>query len=643
MNIKKLNLVIGILFSSICIAQNDPCTAINMTSLFGSGSAPCSGGGNVSTAVTPSGIVNGFTTNGAGITGLSSSCVAGTINGTSQDYWYQFTAPSNMGSTIITISPVGGGLANPEYQLYTATGVCPNLSMTLISCGTSTGTFTPISGSVYYMRIYGEAGTIPAMDKFSICPRTTPTNDLCTNAIALTSGTSVCSSDLGAVLNGASSTGSCATDQDVWFKFTTGNPANCYSWQETQINTPIGCPDNSLAIYSGCNVTGTGIGFIGYNFTGNSFNDMSTLDLSTALLPNTTYYIQVASNQNQTFCLKYNANTPISANDVCSTPASINSIPLVTDNAVSGCEYSYVASQDANITAANICAGTLENVSWFHFVASSTGSPITISFANISCNNGGGGFQTGLFTGANCTALTATGSCISGSSGTVNYTIPAATVVAGNNYSIAMDGNAGSNCHFSVFGSNLDPLPIELLNFKVLKSSLTEVSLVWNTATEKNNDFFTLERSEDGVLFYPIGNIDGAGNSSATVRYDFDDFSPLIGTSYYRLKQTDFDGNESYSSTLSNVIYEFDDFHVKIFPNPSKENTATYIEFFTKNKGELTFEIYDIKGIKISSDIIQVQSEKTTIQLNNSMNKGVYFIKSINTFGEEIVKKLMIN
>ena len=248
-----------------------------------------------------------------------------------------------------------------------------------------------------------------------------------------------------------------------------------------------------------------------------------------------------------------------------------------------------------------------------------------------------------MFTGANCTALTATGSCISGSSGTVNYTIPAATVVAGNNYSIAMDGNAGSNCHFSVFGSNLDPLPIELLNFKVLKSSLTEVSLVWNTATEKNNDFFTLERSEDGVLFYPIGNIDGAGNSSATVRYDFDDFSPLIGTSYYRLKQTDFDGNESYSSTLSNVIYEFDDFHVKIFPNPSKENTATYIEFFTKNKGELTFEIYDIKGIKISSDIIQVQSEKTTIQLNNSMNKGVYFIKSINTFGEEIVKKLMIN
>lgn len=84
-------------------------------------------------------------------------------------------------------------------------------------------------------------------------------------------------------------------------------------------------------------------------------------------------------------------------------------------------------------------------------------------------------------------------------------------------------------------------LPIELISFTIAcKDKQAEIK--WSTASEINNDFFTIERSADAVNYAPVGTVPGVGNSSAVQNYSFMDTDPLSGTSFYRLKQTDFNG-----------------------------------------------------------------------------------------------------
>ncbi len=103
---------------------------------------------------------------------------------------------------------------------------------------------------------------------------------------------------------------------------------------------------------------------------------------------------------------------------------------------------------------------------------------------------------------------------------------------------------------FSEFaiGSNQsdNPLPVELLYF-VAEEKGGNIELTWATASETNNDFFTLKRSTDMEGTEIIGYVQGAGNSIQTTCYGFTDTDPLPGINYYRLKQTDMDGSYEYS------------------------------------------------------------------------------------------------
>ncbi|NJN78400.1 MAG: hypothetical protein HC803_08785 [Saprospiraceae bacterium] len=98
------------------------------------------------------------------------------------------------------------------------------------------------------------------------------------------------------------------------------------------------------------------------------------------------------------------------------------------------------------------------------------------------------------------------------------------------------DNNGGSNYNrtFSV-----TTLPIELTSFTAKKQENT-TQLNWTTSTEENNDFFTIEKSLDGINFEAIGTKAGAGNSLEVREYNFTDAKPANGKNYYRLKQTDF-------------------------------------------------------------------------------------------------------
>jgi hypothetical protein len=105
------------------------------------------------------------------------------------------------------------------------------------------------------------------------------------------------------------------------------------------------------------------------------------------------------------------------------------------------------------------------------------------------------------------------------------------------------------------------------------KPMANKVDIQWVTASELNNDYFTLERSSDGQEFAEVVRIPGKGTKQSESSYDFLDDRPIVGKSYYRLKQTDFDKKSSYSKI---VLVELAMGHnpvVAVYPNPTTEES----------------------------------------------------------------------
>lgn len=119
-------------------------------------------------------------------------------------------------------------------------------------------------------------------------------------------------------------------------------------------------------------------------------------------------------------------------------------------------------------------------------------------------------------------------------------------------------------------------LPIELVYFNAHEFG-GGVSFEWETASELNNDYFTIEFSIDAVEFAELTIIEGAGTSTEPHNYRYTDFSSHAGIIYYRLKQTDYDGNFSYSETVPVVfaehhVAETEDIKFVVYPNPATDH-----------------------------------------------------------------------
>ncbi|MEQ8425396.1 MAG: hypothetical protein RIA63_11850, partial [Cyclobacteriaceae bacterium] len=131
-------------------------------------------------------------------------------------------------------------------------------------------------------------------------------------------------------------------------------------------------------------------------------------------------------------------------------------------------------------------------------------------------------------------------------------------------------------------GSN--PLPIELKYFTAFYNG-SEVELEWSTASELNNDYFTVQRSRDGEEFQQLFDVPGMGTSSEAQIYTVRDKLPLNGISYYRIKQTDFSGESSYSAIVKVETKASQQVSFNVYPNPS-DGRDTFVEIQGLNKDE---------------------------------------------------------
>lgn len=112
-----------------------------------------------------------------------------------------------------------------------------------------------------------------------------------------------------------------------------------------------------------------------------------------------------------------------------------------------------------------------------------------------------------------------------------------------------------------------EPLPIELLYFNVSLSNNNQTDILWTTSSEINNAFFTVEKSGDAIHFEKLKIIDGAGNSNTIINYRTIDEHPFQGITFYRLRQTDFNGAFTYSE-IKSVFVDKGQQGILIYPNP---------------------------------------------------------------------------
>ena len=167
--------------------------------------------------------------------------------------------------------------------------------------------------------------------------------------------------------------------------------------------------------------------------------------------------------------------------------------------------------------------------------------------------------------------------------------------------------------------SDESSLPVALL-WLAADCETTGVILKWVTASETNNDFFSVERSVDAVNFELLGTVAGAGNSNQTLDYSFPDHDVFNDIVYYRLKQTDFDGQFDYSEIIA-VNCNIEPFsYIKAYPNPITQELLT-IE--STNSEQIGFEIVNSIGTVVYRGIFV---QKTSIQMNG-FAKGIYIIK----------------
>lgn len=145
------------------------------------------------------------------------------------------------------------------------------------------------------------------------------------------------------------------------------------------------------------------------------------------------------------------------------------------------------------------------------------------------------------------------------------------------------------------FGSKtggMNPLPITLLDFDAVRNG-DVVNASWMTASENGNDYFTLEKSRDGHAFDFVKQVDGAGYTNETRTYAATDIDPYTGTSYYRLKQTDFDGNYTYSHMVP-VHFGVSSGNAGIFPNPGDGSGISLL--LDEKYANLNLTVYDVSG-----------------------------------------------
>ncbi|NWF90547.1 MAG: T9SS type A sorting domain-containing protein [Ignavibacteriaceae bacterium] len=188
-----------------------------------------------------------------------------------------------------------------------------------------------------------------------------------------------------------------------------------------------------------------------------------------------------------------------------------------------------------------------------------------------------------------------------------------------------------------------DVVPVELVSFNAAANG-SGINLTWMTASETNNNGFSIERRSNSSDWNAVGFVKGNGTTTQANNYSFTDKNVTSQTAYsYRLKQIDFDGSFAYSKTVqvtSNSIVNT--FELKQnYPNPF--NPATQISFSIAKDGFVKLVVYNLLGQEVKTLINRnMEAGSHSVSFNASdLQSGIYIYK-LTSAGSTLTKKMML-
>lgn len=198
------------------------------------------------------------------------------------------------------------------------------------------------------------------------------------------------------------------------------------------------------------------------------------------------------------------------------------------------------------------------------------------------------------------------------------YTVPTCTGAV----QLTWSGHTNASCGGTVCNALqvFTVLPVELTRFDVDKTADAAI-LSWATASEKNNDKFIIERSNDGMEYEQIGEVSGNGTTNETKTYKHIDNNPSLGVNYYRLKQVDFDGKYEYSPINSIEINTANE--IAVFPTVFSESLNISLPEQIIDE-DVSISIFNMQGANVFTSNIQGNTmNKLTIP---SLSPGQYIL-----------------
>lgn len=611
---------------------------------------------------------------GNNFTGSSPGCSASTNSSRKDAYWW-FQATST--ETIITYYPTGGsvtaGLYDPILTVFTGNATCDGNNgrvSNVLACANNGGNGEPetlvistVVGTKYRIRIQNVQSNNDYTMYGQICVMNRrPVGDFPCEAVALavdSTQKSAWFTTVGANYTTRVNQGSgntipapgCGTydseREDVWFRLIMPSTDLVI---DTEPNGASSMTNSTMAVYRGTgSCPSLTLSLVACD-TDSGLGNMSRIHVANGsgsgeIPTGTVLYVRVWANgannsNNGLFGVSAYTSTkcgnPLGAkNDFCENPAVMYKEPNTSFHAsTAGVFTPDIYTQTPNWS----CTGGssymyIHNNSWYKFTADETTEVFPFS---ASCS----GLQAvvleiGYTSKGCCNTFTRRSNCIFNMSAGANAgTITATGLTRGRDYVLMVDGYGGARCDFVITGWNATNilLGIELSDFSATSKESHNL-IQWTTASEINNDYFTLLRSYDGFEFETIAVIDGAGNATGQRSYQWEDFQISRGTVYYKLQQTDFDGASTTSNIISLNRKSESSGIMAVYPNPA-DGEVTITLANERENGVL--QIVSVSGQVVYETTLESRGVHSVYYDLGKIDKGVYIVK----YSDELINSV---
>ncbi|MBL0145750.1 MAG: metallophosphoesterase [Chitinophagaceae bacterium] len=186
---------------------------------------------------------------------------------------------------------------------------------------------------------------------------------------------------------------------------------------------------------------------------------------------------------------------------------------------------------------------------------------------------------------------------------------------------------------FEVVVTNVVPITLSSFTANLIYD---KVQLRWTTATEQNNKYFTIEKSDDGANFKFLARVNSVGNSTSTNNYSAMDITPFNGINYYRLSQTNIDDKITYHQTKTVLYNGKKNLHINI----ANAFNGVKVSITSNGSNTATLRIIDAMGRQVLQNNLLLNT--TTVIKDYQLKKGIYYIQLVDALNEKVSKKVII-